>query len=73
MLSIAHPAIRFPLIVMAAAFAIWAGQTGLAGLYQFQAQSHFEAWQNLRKNQSDYQVSTTEYQLISDKYRQSIA
>ena len=45
MLSIAHPVIRFPLILMAAAFAIWATQTGIAGLYQFQAQSHFETWQ----------------------------
>jgi len=73
MLSIAHPAIRFPLIVMAAAFAIWAGQTGLAGLYQFQAQSHFETWQNLRNTKVGYQVSATEYQQVSDKYRQSIA
>ncbi|HNB20165.1 MAG TPA: hypothetical protein PK474_06905 [Agitococcus sp.] len=72
MLSIAHPIIRFPLILMAAAFAIWATQTGIAGLYQFQAQSHFETWQNLRLSKPNYTVSPEEYQDISEKYRQSI-
>lgn len=72
MLSLTHPAIRFPLIAMTSIFAIWAAQTGLAGWYQFQANSHLEAWQNLRNTTPNYVVSPQQYEEINQKYQKSI-
>lgn len=72
MLSITHQILRWSLIVLVAVFAIWAAQTGLAGLYQFQAKSHVEAWQHQRSSNANYQVSPEEYNNVAALFRQSI-
>lgn len=72
MLSITHPVLRWPLMMLVAVFAIWAAQTGLAGLYQFQATSHVEAWQHQRSSNANYQVSPEAYNNVATLFRQSI-
>ena len=54
--------VRFVLIILTLAFAMWAGMTGIAGLYNFQANSFLELWhQQLSKNNS-YQTTDDDYQ-----------
>lgn len=54
--------VRFVLIILSLAFAIWAGMTGIAGLYNFQANSFLELWhQQLSKN-SSYKTTDDDYQ-----------
>jgi len=54
--------VRFVLIILTLAFAMWAGMTGIEGLYNFQANSFLELWhQQLSKNNS-YQTTDDDYQ-----------
>jgi hypothetical protein len=54
--------VRFVLIILTLAFAMWAGMTGIAGLYNFQANSFLELWnQQLSKNNT-YQTTDDDYQ-----------
>lgn len=54
--------VRFVLIILSLSFTIWAGVTGIAGLYNFQANSFLELWnQQIAKNNS-YQTTDDDYQ-----------
>ncbi len=61
-LSLRHLSVRLPLIALCLAFATWAAMTGIAGFYNFQANSYLELWnQQLAKN-STYQATDDDYQ-----------
>lgn len=63
-LSISHFLLRFPLLLLTAAFAWWAAKTGLAGFYHFQANSHLELWQHQQLKNPDFQISNQQYETI---------
>lgn len=61
-LSLRHLSVRLPLIALCLAFATWTAMTGIAGLYNFQANSYLELWnQQLAKNNA-YQATPEDYQ-----------
>lgn len=54
--------VRFVLIILILAFAIWAGMTGIAGLYNFQANSFLELWNQQISKSNSYQPTDDDYQ-----------
>jgi hypothetical protein len=54
--------VRFVLIILTLAFAIWAGMTGIAGLYNFQANSYLELWNQQTSKNNAYQTTDDDYQ-----------
>jgi hypothetical protein len=54
--------VRFVLIILILAFAIWAGMTGIAGLYNFQANSFLELWYQQISKSNNYQPTDDDYQ-----------
>lgn len=73
MMSISHPVIRFPLILLLLAFAWWASKTGLAGLYSFQANSYLELWQHQRMTNPQYTITDSQYQELRQKHQQILS
>ncbi len=61
-LSLRHLSVRLALIASCLAFATWAAMTGIAGLYNFQANSYLALWnQQIAKNNT-YQATDDDYQ-----------
>jgi hypothetical protein len=65
-------AIRLPLIVLTAAVAVWAGTTGIAGLYNFQADSYLELWNQKAAKNSNYQIDDSDYQTALDASQHAV-
>lgn len=65
--------VRFILIILSLSFATWAGITGIAGLYNFQANSFLELWnQQISKNNA-YQTTDDDYQTALYASQRAIA
>lgn len=71
-LPLSHFALRIPLIILLLAFAGWAMMTGMAGIYQFQANSYFELWQQQRAKNSNYNIEEHTYRDVLALYQQSV-